>query len=119
VWLWHLLVGLVEWIRAPRLPQPFVAEVLLDGHVVATVSDPGYVDMFWYSYRIEPVCGSSAIDDDDLWRRCRFTFREPTTGLVCARGFAGPPCVRDGRVTLRSGMYFERPARLPRARARR
>jgi len=97
------------WSRTrPReLGEPFRAEVMLDGVVVATLSDRIVTDMFWRSYRIEPLGTATAIADDDLWNRCRFVFRDPSTGQICSSGFAGgkAPFVRDGRVLLRA-LYF-------------
>ncbi len=110
------------WRYGPQpfvLPDPFRAEVLLDGEVVATLTDRVFADMFWHSYRIERAGSSTAIDDDSLWDRCRFTFRAPATGMVCTSGFVGGlrPFVRDGRVSLRA-MYFAAPATPPTATAR-
>jgi hypothetical protein len=119
------LLRVMRWLRerfgrdTPKLlelDEPFRADVVLDGVVVATLSERVPDDMFWRRYRIAPFEGSAAIYDDELWNRCRFTFRDPMSGKVCACGFAGgkAPFVRDGRVRLR-GMYFGDPAPLPRA----
>lgn len=91
-----------------QLPDPFRAEVLLDGNVVALLSDRRAMDMFWYSYRIEP-CDATATDDS-LWERCRFTFRDPATGRECRSAFVGgrAPFIQDGRIMLRA-MYFPVP----------
>ena len=118
----RLLARYRAWRYGPpphSLPDPFRAEVLLDGEVVATLTDRVFVDMFWHSYRIERAGASTAIDDDSLWDRCRFTFRDPATGMICTCGFVGGrrPFVQDGRVTLRA-MYFAAPAMLPAAIAR-
>ena len=102
-----------------ELAEPFHAEVVLDGVAVATLSDRVSSDMFWRSYRIEPVGGATAIQDDELWEQCRFTFRDPVSGQICTCGFAGGrrPFVRDGRVRLRA-MYFGPAPELPRATLR-
>ena len=86
-------------------PDPFHAEVLLDGKVVAVLTERQWIDMFWYSYRIEPL--AAAATDDDLWDRCRFTFRDPATGRVCTTAFVGGqrPFIQEGRIKLRA-MYF-------------
>jgi hypothetical protein len=98
-----------------ELSDPFRAEVLLDGVVVAVLSDRRITDMFWRSYRIEPVGSATAIYDDALWNTCRFTFRDPQTDRTCSSGFVGgrAPFVHDcapgaptgGRVWLRA-LYF-------------
>lgn len=93
-------------------------EVLLDGVPVAVLTDRAWEDMFWRSYRIAPVGDPAAITDDTLWDQCRFTFRDPASGMV-ARSFAGGqrPFVKDGRVRLRV-LLFAPAAPLPRATAR-
>ncbi len=110
----HVLRRLLDRFRRTRttaheLSEPFRVEVLLDGVVVATLSDRVVTDMFWRSYRIEPTADASAIHDDDLWDRCRFAFRDPRSGQVCTAAFVGgkAPFVRDGRVCLRA-LYFGR-----------
>ncbi len=109
-----------EWRYGPtptELPDPYRAEVLLDGEVVAILTDREWVEMFWRSYRIQRVDGSHAIDDDALWERCRFMFRDPSTRMLCTSGFVGgrKPFVQNGRVMLRA-MYFVGPSTIPRAR---
>lgn len=98
--------------RWEQLPDPFRAEVLLDGGVVGIVTDRRQVDMFWFSYALEPL--DARVLDDGRWGRCRFHFRDPVTGRVCTTAFVGgsPPFVRDGRVLIRA-MYFTCRRRLP------
>ncbi len=95
-----------------ELDDPFLAEVQLDGVTVATLTDRKFVEMFWREYRIAPVSAEAAaiIAEDALWDSCRFTFRDPKTGVVCDGGFAGgsAPFIRDGCIHLRA-LYFKRP----------
>jgi hypothetical protein len=92
-------------LRCGHLPDPFHAEVLLDGIVVGVLTDRRFVDMFWYSYALEP--SDDRVLDDDLWDQCRFIFRDPATGWLCTGAFVGGrrPFVQDGRVLIRA-MYF-------------
>lgn len=83
-------------------------DIELDGHVVGELSDPQWVDMFWYSYAVTEVSGSdgasSPIANDTLWNECRFCFRSRATGEVALHAFPGgsPPFVHDGRVLIRA-----------------
>lgn len=88
--------------RSWHLPDPFRAEVLLDGRLVGILTDRRFVDMFWFSYALEPR--DIAVLDDELWGHCRFHFRDPATGRVCTGAFPGgrAPFVRDGRVMVRA-----------------
>jgi len=113
---------MLRWLRerfksttgARELDEPFRVEVMLDGVVVGVLTDRVWTDMFWRSYRIEPVGSGGEIYDDKLWDSCRFMFRDPATGQVCDGAFAGgrAPFVRDGRVSVRA-LYFDRPRRSP------
>ena len=93
-----------------ELDEPFLAEVVLDGTAVATLSAREITEMFWRRYRITPLSHEAAaiIADDALWEQCKFTFRDPASGRVCRAGFAGgsAPFVRNGHVSLR-GLYFQ------------
>ncbi len=117
-----LLLGYLFTMQVPKLEaylwrrkyggelrDPFRAEVIHDGRLVAILTDRVFTEMFWRRYRIEPVdeFGDGVISDDSLWEVCRFTFRDPLTGSVCQTGFAGgpPPYIRDGRISLR-GLLF-------------
>jgi hypothetical protein len=96
-----------------ELPDPFHAEVLLDGRCVAILSDRKWEEMFWRSYRIEAVDEEELrqiSENDSLWFTKRLVFRDPTKGLVCTGVLPGglAPYVKDGRVCLRF-MYFREP----------
>lgn len=92
-----------------ELDSPFLAEVLLDGQPVATLTDRVVTEMFWRDYKITPLTPELAdiIMNDDLWDEARFTFRDPVSRHVCIAGvMAGvPPRVRDGIISLR-GLKF-------------
>lgn len=100
--------------RGAEIGDPFEAEVLLDGSVVALLADSAFSEMFWRSYRITPVSpeAEAIILNDALWEKCRFTFRHPPTGMICATGLAGSfgssSHVQQGRIQLR-GLYFNLP----------
>lgn len=93
-----------------ELGEPFLVEVLLEGEAVAALSEREFTEMFWRNYRITPLTdgGAKVIADDDLWGQCRFTFRDPATGVHCDTAFAGgaEPFARDGFVSIR-GLYFK------------
>lgn len=99
-----------------ELDSPFLAEVLLDGLPVATLTDRVVTEMFWRSYKITPLTPElmGIIMNDDLWDEGRFTFRDPVSQDVCIAGYmAGArPHVHDGSINLR-GLKF-----LPEAAAR-
>ena len=97
--------------RGIELPDPFRAEVLLDGRPVAMLSDRRVTEMFWRDYRIEALDenGRQVINNDDFWETSRFTFRDPAKSMMCTPWWmagGGRPFVRDSRVSLR-GMYFK------------
>jgi hypothetical protein len=115
-WLYHRWQAhRIEKLRGRELPEPFAAEVVLDGRTVATISDRIVTEMFWRDYRIEAVdeTGRAAIANDELWETGRFTFREPGSGMVSTHAFAGGgrPFVRDSRVSIR-GLYFKKRANI-------
>ncbi len=99
-----------------ELPEPFLAEVLSEGVMVATISDRKCADMFWRDYRITPVSEEAAtlIADDNLWMESKFTFRDPITRHVCSGVLvaASTPCVRDGWISLRF-LYFKSDENMP------
>lgn len=92
-----------------ELADPFLAEVLLDGQPVATITDRVFTEMFWRDYKITPLTPELAdvVMNDDLWEACRFTFRDPASLKVCRTAFCGGsrPFVRGGIVSLRA-LYF-------------
>jgi hypothetical protein len=104
--MWRWLLGRRSSPAAPDdLPEDARIEVMLDGVCVGILTDRKFVDMFWYSYQVTPL--DVVITDDELWNRCRFTFRDPGSGKLCSSAPVGgrPPFVRDGRIVLRA-MYF-------------
>lgn len=107
-WVHRRLFGLR---KSRELEDPFAAEVLYSGEVVADLSDRVLSDMYWRNYRIDPRSDKARaiISNDALWEECAFTFRDPKTGRVCSDGFVGEakPFVKDGRISLRA-LYFDR-----------
>ena len=91
--------------------------VELDGAVVGELEDPVWVDMFWHSYSLRCVAAEHrlALQEDELWNRCAFVFRNRRTKEIPPWAFAGgSPKVRDGRVTMR-GLYLAPTSVLERA----
>lgn len=93
----------------------------LDGRVVGALDEPTWVDMFWYSYAVrgDLVSPCAPLLDDDLWGRCRFTFRNRASSEIAANAFCGgrAPFVQHGRVLMRA-LYVPYPSMLRRARAK-
>jgi len=79
---------------------------------IAVLTDPRPADMFWDSYKIEPLVEDpgEAVDllDSPLhWDRCDFVFRNRAFDRT-APGFAaaGRPQIQNGRVLMR-GLYLD------------
>lgn len=100
--------------RGKELDDPFAAEVLYNGVVIAVLSDREFIEMFWREYRIDPRSAEAkkVIENDDLWDECVFDFRDPVSGNICTSGIVGGsrPFVRDGKISLRA-LYFGGSAR--------
>jgi hypothetical protein len=81
------------------------------GRPVALLTDPRFEDMFWESYRIEPLVEDEQerqrlLSDAELWLRCEFVYRSRRFGAVAPFAFpAGSPFPEAGRVTMR-GLYL-------------
>jgi hypothetical protein len=92
-----------------RDAEPFSAEVLYQGEVIADLTTCKFIEMFWREYRIEPRTNESReiLANDELWEQCVFEFRDPGTGNVCKSAFVGgtKPFIKNGRVALR-GLQF-------------
>lgn len=78
----------------------------LDGRRLARLTDPRWVDMFWWQYRID-LDGSEddarpLVDNRDLWLRCKLTFRSVPFGIVANHAFCGGNGPQDGTVTMRA-----------------
>jgi hypothetical protein len=75
------------------------------GERLAVLSDWKYADMFWDTYRIEPVSDDpkvlARLRSDSFWGSCDFVFRNrgfPDEVVDTAFGAPGPS---DGEVTIR------------------
>ncbi len=82
-----------------------------EGRRIGVLTDPRPADMFWCSYKIEPVVDDSGLRDDLLdsrlhWDQCDFTFRNRAFDQT-APGFvaAGQPPFENGRA-LMHGLYL-------------
>jgi hypothetical protein len=81
-----------------------------DGRAVATLTDPQYEDMFWTSYRIEPLADDpdeqAAIVSDEFWLvefLTRTRYRNQAGGWYGQGWWAATDTgvVRDGRIIMR------------------
>ncbi|HUR53662.1 MAG TPA: hypothetical protein VMZ71_06005 [Gemmataceae bacterium] len=84
-----------------------------DGRAVATLTDPRYEDMFWTSYRIEPLAHDPAeqatILSDEFWHvefLARTRYRNQAGGWYGKGWWAavGTVVLKDGRIIMR-GLY--------------
>ncbi|MEN9360560.1 MAG: hypothetical protein RL095_2095 [Verrucomicrobiota bacterium] len=57
--------------------QP-VFHLYVDGKHLATLFEPAAEDMFWYSYRVEPVDGaaSTLLRDPLIWQEIKFSIQD-------------------------------------------
>ena len=80
-----------------------------DGVPVAVLVDPRYEDMFWHSYRVEPIEGTALPDvvfEAGFWHAGTLVFRSRATGEAVRDAFAGgeTPTREQPRVIMR-GLY--------------
>jgi hypothetical protein len=94
-----------------------------DGRAVAILTDPQWEDMFWTSYRIEPLGGDhderAAILSDGFWHDeflDRTRYRNQAAGWYSWGWWAAPRTgvVRDGRIIMRGLYWCESAADWPR-----
>jgi len=82
--------------------------VELDGREIGRLVNPRFEDMFWELYDLESDDGySPELHDPELWKECRFKFKEPDTGEYCESGFSAITCADDlerSRIRMR-GLY--------------
>jgi hypothetical protein len=89
-------------------PDQALFRLYVDGEHVATLFEPAFEDMFWYSYRVKTVNESAAsiLRDPLIWQEVRFTVQD-LKGRV-QDTFAGSSSAKafcqgeNGRVTFRS-----------------
>jgi hypothetical protein len=84
--------------------------VVHHGHRIARLTSPRHEEMFWDSYRIEPLTDDpveqAALLTSPGWRLCEFVFRSCAFGEIAENAFAaGQPCGADHRVLMR-GLYI-------------
>jgi hypothetical protein len=81
-----------------------------EGRRLASLTEPRYEDMFWVSYRMEPVTDDAEerarlLNDKDWWLACVFVYRSKTFGEVVPWAFAaGHTFPKPGRVTPTSAV---------------
>jgi hypothetical protein len=80
-----------------------------DNRTVALLTDPRYVDMFWYAWRIEPLIEEeaerAALFSQAYWDPVflpRTVFRSREYDWVATAFWAGENPVRDGRLVMRA-----------------
>jgi hypothetical protein len=90
-----------------------------DGRTVALLTEPRYVDMFWYAWRIEPLVEDeaerAALFTQAYWGPlllARTVFRSREYDVVAHAFWAGDDPVRDGRLVMRALYQPLRPPRL-------
>jgi hypothetical protein len=86
-----------------------------DGRPVADLARPQFVEMFWYSWAVEPTAADpaerAAVLTPEYWAPgliTRTEFRSHDFGHVASAWWAGGG-LRDGRLTVR-GLYLPEPA---------
>jgi len=89
-----------------------------DGRTVALLTEPRYVDMFWYAWRIEPLAEGEAervaLFSQAYWDPFllpRTVFRSREYGVPADAFWAGDNPLQDGRLVMRA-LY--QPIRQPR-----
>jgi hypothetical protein len=91
--------------------------VEVEGRRLAALTDPQYYDMFWDSYRLEPLTTDPAelemLFSADFWDHCGgITFRSRAFGEVAPNAFpsllAGAVLQQTGRLVVR-GLYLPVP----------
>jgi hypothetical protein len=79
-----------------------------NGRRIAQLTDPRFEDMFWYSYKIEPLTEDPAereelLTSPDRWLACKFVYRSRQFDSVAETAFpAGQPFPEPGRVLMRA-----------------
>lgn len=79
-----------------------------DGRTVALLTDPHFVDMFWYAWHLEPLVENfserAAIMSKEYWNDeflLRTVFRSREYGTAAGGFWAGEP-IREGRLVMRA-----------------
>lgn len=78
------------------------------GRRVAELTDLRFADMFWDSYRIEPLIEDLAerealLTSPDRWHACEFVYRNRRFGLVAEKAFpTGGLFPESGRILMRA-----------------
>ncbi len=112
-WIWEQFqIARQKRLIGVELKSPFLAEVLLDGVPVATLTDRVVTEMFWRSYRFNPLPGvdQEKILDEKLWTiPCGCTFRDPATGHLCKTAWTSraPQMVDGVMIVYLRQLYFK------------
>jgi hypothetical protein len=81
------------------------------GRRIAQLTDPRITEMFWVSYRIEPLIDDpiereELLNSPERWDACEFVYRSREFGQVAEYAFpAARPFPESGRVLIR-GLYL-------------
>lgn len=80
-----------------------------DGRKVALLTDPQFVDMFWYAWQIEPLAEGQVEPAEllspefwDFTHLPRTVFRSREYNVVAEAFWAGEDPVRNGRLVMRA-----------------
>jgi hypothetical protein len=80
-----------------------------DGRTVALLTEPRFVDMFWYAWRIDPLTEDeaerAALFSEAYWNPLllpRTAFRSREYNVIADAFWAGKDPVQDGRLVMRA-----------------
>jgi hypothetical protein len=85
-----------------------------DGQRVALLTNPRFVDMFWYSYTVEPTGATDAerapVYTKEFWNQAGMTFRNRETGEIAPNAFPGGLTpTREQPLVLMRALHIGRP----------
>jgi hypothetical protein len=58
-----------------------------NGRQLATLTDPRFEDMFWYSYKVTPLTEDDSIFTKEFWAQNELTFRNMAVNEIAANAF--------------------------------
>ncbi len=78
-----------------------------DGAVVGELTDPVFVDQYWFAYRLTPTSerGKTLLLQPALWDKCVFRFKNRILHEYAENAFSGgttEESLRNGRITMRA-----------------
>jgi hypothetical protein len=79
-----------------------------DGHQLATLTEPRFEDMFWYSYKVTPLTEDETVFTKEFWNQDGLVFRNMVLDKVAPNAFpamSASPSKENPRVRMR-GLYL-------------